>query len=200
MRFSEFASLYDELFMPIIQEVSQNNSLVQINDIERHKNDVYHAYVNLRDKYKNQIFNKDDKALLDRHKIASCICGAFLEVPAINKTLLIKNIVDYKKPVDSFFFYTNEFIAFSVAIRVLGIFMIASNDDDEIKRRILCDFPIMPDIMNNKKGIWNNFLFNLSQIKDDKQIGIDHYDTYAYAMQFFMLENHFYRTLAQQIG
>ena len=63
----------------------------------------------------------------------------------------------------------------------------------EKQEKIYRYFPIMPRTIKNEDGhgCLNSFLFNLSRIKDEKQIGLEHYDLYSYAMQFFMLESYF---------
>ena len=49
----------------------------------------------------------------------------------------------------------------------------------------------MPATTQSKRGFWNIVLFNISQIKNKDQIGVEHYDMYSYAMFFFLLEQYY---------
>ena len=191
-------NLFDEIFdlvvKPQIEEISANNSLIEVNDIQVCKKNVYNEYCKLNGRYKAQIFGKDDEAILDRHKIASCVCGAFLKVSVFNKTKLVRQLKTDKLSVEVYFYYVNELIAFFAASKFLAYFMIdeRQKEGNQIAAdTVFCDFPAMPPISKNKKGFWNSVLFNLSQINDGNQIGIEHYDMYSYAMFFYWLEYYY---------
>ena len=189
--------LFDEIFdfeiLPFIREIDENNSKIQLKDIDNCKSEIYKEYVNLKNVYKGQIFGKDsDKELLDRHKIAACICGAFLKVSVFNKSALVDYIKKEKCRVEVYFFYVNELVAFYAATKYLSFFMVSDNiNDDEMVRKIVQNFPKAPEVANSKKGIWTTILFNLAQIKDEEQIGLEHFDMYSYAMQFYWFERAF---------
>lgn len=78
----------------------------------------------MRKFYKDQIFDKTDDALLDRHKVASCICVAFLQVSVFNKERMVNRIIDTGEKVHSYFFYANELVALYAANRFLSFFML----------------------------------------------------------------------------
>lgn len=191
------SELFEQIFikelMPFIEEINSNNSMIKLNDLTYCKKATYEAYQKLKEKYKDQIFEKDTpEPLLDRHKIASCVCGAFLQIPIFNRTTLIKYIKQEKLKVEVYFYYANEFVAFYAGIKFLSFFMIDDHANNlAMVRSILKDFPLMPQTTNNKRGFWNSVLFNLSQINDKSQIGVLHYDMYSYAMFFFQLEQYF---------
>ena len=171
--------------------------MIDLNDLSRCKADIYGKYNELNNKYKEQIFQKnDDDALLDRHKIAACVCGAFLCVPVFNKTRLMQYMISTKQKMEVYFYYVNEMVAFFAASKFLSFFMVNDRKEQEdVIRTILRDFPKMPPVTKNKSGFWNSVIFNLSQIKDKDQIGLDHYDVYSYSMFFFWLESYFNATL-----
>lgn len=72
-----FYKIYDDSILPFIQTIAQNNPLLDIKDMNQCKQKIFDRYCKLRKYYKDQIFDKTDDALLDRHKVASCICAAF---------------------------------------------------------------------------------------------------------------------------
>lgn len=188
----EFDNIYDEIVFPFIKEVVENNSLLDLKNQDICKQLIYIEYERLNRQYKTNIFNKADGELLDRHKVAACVCGAFLKVSVIDKTRLVKQIQADKRLIESWFFYVNELVAYIAAIRVLALFMIHDYEADEKKQLcIMREFPKAPDVTHSKVGFLNSILFNLAQIKDEAQIGMDHYDIYAYALIFFMQESQF---------
>lgn len=198
MEREQFNKIFDKTILPFIEELEDNNSLIERNNLEDCKQKIYMAYMALNKRYKHQIFECDaDSVLLDRHKVAACICGAFLEVPIFNKTKLIRYIKDEKQRIEVYFYYVNELVALFAATKILSFYMILDNQgDDEIVRAILNGFPKALPITKNKRGFWNSVVFNLSQINDNQQIGIKHYDMYSYAMFFFFLENYFNEKVA----
>ena len=192
-----FDYIFDLVIYPKVEEMVANNSLIKLNDKQVCKRNLYDEYCKLNDRYKAQIFGKNENALLDRHKIASCVCGAFLKVPVLNKTKLVEQIVEQKLGVEVYFYYVNEIIALFAASKFLSFFMVndrLKTGDQVAAEAVFKDFPIMPPINKNKKGFWSSVLFNLSEIKDESQIGIEHYDMYSYAMFFYWLENYYNET------
>ncbi len=184
-----FCKIYDDSILPFILTVAQNNPLLNMKDMNQCKRDIYDKYCNLRKFYKDQIFDKTDDALLDRHKVASCICAAFLQVSVFNKERMIQQIKNTNEAVHSYFFYANELVALYAANRFLSFFMVMDYRGDlELQRNIMKEFPLMPPSVKSKKGFWTSVLFNLASIKDEELIGLEHFDIYAYAIIFFMLE------------
>lgn len=193
-----FDRIFDNAILPFIKEINDNNSMIELKDLTKCKADIYDEYIALYSIYKNQIFGRDkDTGLLDRHKVASCVCGAFLKVSVFNKTKLIEYITNEKEKVEVYFYYVNELVALFAAAKFLSFYMMTDNKGQiEVVRNIYENFPIMPPITKNKRGYWSSVLFNLSQIKDDNQIGLEHYDMYSYAMFFFLLEIYFNKATA----
>ena len=178
--------------MPFIKQIGDNNSLIKTNDLSECEGEIFKQYNKLKRQYKDIIFGKDSERLLDRHKVASSICGAFLYVPVFNKTDLIKILKTTRKPIEAYFYYVNELVAFYAGYKFLSLYMMYGRDSKE-KKMIVENFPVIPPtIKNNGHGGLSSILFNLSQINDEEQIGIEKYDKYSYAMFFFMLENYFY--------
>ena len=189
-----FDKIFDSAIEPEIRELNDNNPMIVLNDLQTCKAKLYREYCILNDRYKDQVFGKDEEALLDRHKIAACICGAFLKVPIFNKTRLIEYIQKERPRLEAYFYYVNELVALFSASRFLLFFMIAEREgagDHEAADKLLRDFPSMPLVNQSKDDFWSSVLFNLSQVKDETQIGLDHYDMYSYAMFFYWLENYY---------
>lgn len=174
--------------LPFCREICDNNSLIEMPDISDVMERLYTEYELLRKEYREQIFEKeDDTCLLDRHKVSSCVCGAFLKVGFFDRRRIFDRIQKEKKAIAVYFFYVNEIVALYAATTFLSYFMIEDYcDNPDRVRRISESFPIMPTVTHSKKGYWNSFLFNLSHA-DCKN-----YDMYAYAMVYFMLEQYFY--------
>lgn len=184
-----FDRIYNQSILPFIQTVAQNNPLLQMKDTDQCRQDIYDRYCKLKQLYKSQIFDKADEALLDRHKVASCICAAFLQTSVFNTQKMINQIMTTREAVHSYFFYANELVALYAANRFMSFFMILDYKGDAQRQRdILEKFPLVPPIVQSKKGFWTSVLFNLASIKDETIIGLEHFDIYAYAIIFFMLE------------
>ena len=189
----QFDAIFQTELYPFIQEIKQNNPLIEINNMGIIKAQLYQEYSKLRQQYRSQIFNNDKEDLLDRHRVASCVCGAFLRVPIFDKTKLIKKLKDERMKIESVFYYVNELVAFFAGIRYLTMFMVNDKADSlQDVKDILAEFPIMPQVTKSKTGFWNIVLFNLSQIKDETQIGLNKYDLYSYAMFYYWLEQYYY--------
>lgn len=197
-----FDRIFDDELVPFIMQIGDNNSLIKVKDLIKCKKEIFDQYNELKQQYKDVIFGKDSERLLDRHKIASSICGAFLRVSIFDKTDLINRIKSTRKPVEVYFYYVNELVAFYAGYRYLSFYMMYGRDDNE-KKTIIEEFPLIPPtIKNSAHGGLSSILFNLSQVKNKKQIGLERYDRYSYAMFFFMLENYFYldRNMSIQVS
>ncbi len=191
-----FNNIFDSLIVPFIKEVDTNHSRIRTKDLSECKNKIYKRYIQLNNSYKENLFGGDmQKKLLDRHKVASCICGAFLEISIFDKTELIEQIKKDKTAVEWYFYYVNEFVAFYAGCKFLSFYMVGDmKGNKKSEDTIIRQFPSMPPVIKNNGGSsLCSLLFNLSQIKDEKQIGQNHYDKYAYAMIFFLLEHYFYK-------
>ena len=188
-----FEQIFDDEIMPFVREIDENNSLIKIKNISLMKEELFSAYNKRKKQYKERIFEKDiDETLLDRHKIASCICGAFLECPILDKTDLMNEIINNQTKVEVYFYYVNEMVALYASTSYLSFFMVSENEDNiELIKAIVRNFPMKVPTTRSKRGFWNSVVFNLSQINDDEQIGIEHYDIYSYAMFFYWLEKYF---------
>lgn len=203
MTFEEFAKIFDESILPDIKEISEKIIFVKAKDKLLCCREIYDAYKKLNDLYKKQVFNKTEEVLLDRHKVASCICGAFLKVCVFDfsKSELIKYLKENGRAVEAYVFYANELIALRAATKFLSFFMVSEKvkaGDYEAARKIIENFPLPLRTSNCKLGFWSITLYNLSQIRVDEpensarySIGIEHYDMYAYSMYFYWLELYF---------
>lgn len=201
MNFEEFTEIFDENILPEIKKISEKNPFIKTKNIVVCRREIYDAYEHLNTLYKKQIFNKTEEVLLDRHKVASCICGAFLKVSVFDKTELIKYLKETHQAVDAYVFYVNELIALTAAARFLSYFMVSEKakiGDNEAACEIIKKFPLFPRPSNCKLGFLGITLYNLSQIKVYElenamqySIGLEHYDIYSYAMYFYWLELYF---------
>lgn len=208
MKFEKFTEIFDENVLPEINMIRDNNSLITTKNIDVCRKEIYREYTRLNTLYKEQIFNKSEKVLLDRHKVAACICGAFLKVSVFKKDALVESLKETHQAVDPFFFYVNEFIAFIAATKFLSYFMVLEKEkkeEYEAAGEIISKFPLLPPVSNSKLGFWGITLYNLSQIKvyepadsTKYSIGLEHYDIYSYAMYFYWLE--LYYKIIQDTG
>lgn len=185
-----FDKIFDREIVPEIEVLRANNPLIKTKNLELCKEQIYREYQHLRGIYKTQIFSTTEN-LLDRHKVASCICGAFLKVSIYTKDdLFFEKIKRDKSRIESFFYYVNELIAVYAANRYLSFFMIKGSGNAAFKKNVIEHFPECPPLVRSEYGFWSNVAFNLSQVKYREQIE-ECYDIYSYAMFFFMLESHF---------
>lgn len=189
-------SLFDEIFdgevLPFIDEIQGNNGMVRKKDIEKCKEEIFSEYNALRSDLKDIIFgNRSEDKVLDRHKVAACICAAFLKVSVFDKSELVNMIRKTRQRVEAYFYYVNEMVAFQAGCIFLTFFM-ASECIGDRKRaeRIIEEFPKLPPVKTSTLDCYDNVVFNLSQIKTEK-IGLEHFDIYSYSMFFFMLENYY---------
>ena len=178
--------------MPLIDEIQQNNSYVRKKDIEACKEEIYNEYNALREDLKERIFgDKRADKVLDRHKVAACICAAFLKVSVFDKSAMFKKIQETRERVEAYFYYVNEIVAFEAGCRFLSFFMTSEcNRDRNRAERIIREFPKLPPVKTSTLDCYDCIVFNLSQINTER-IGIEHFDIYSYSMFFFMLESYY---------
>lgn len=195
MNINTFNEIFDKEIMPFIKELQENNSKIKTKDLVSCKQEIFKQFNELNSSFKNVIFSKDsDVNILDRHKIASCICGAFLMVSVFNKQELVDYIKETKKSVEHYFFYVNEFVAFYAGCKFLSFYMVSDNlkrNQIQMAIKIIERFPILPQAKNTLQGSYSNLLFYLSRIKDENEIGLKHFDKYSYSWNFYMLEEYF---------
>ena len=189
---SMFDEIFDREILPLIDEIEQNNRLIKKKNIETCKNKIYNEYLVLRENLKDKIFgDKRVDKLLDRHKVAACICAAFLKVSIFDKTMMINRILQTRERVEAYFFYVNEMVAFEAGCKFLSFFMTSECVKDRNKaERIIREFPKLPPVKTSTLDCYDCIVFNLSQINTEK-IGIDHFDIYSYSMFFFLLESYY---------
>lgn len=187
-----FSEIFDSEILPFIIEMQQNNTQIQMKDMESCKEEIYNVYSNLNLHLKEMIFrDQSADSVLDRHKVAACICAAFLKVSVFYKDEMVKRIMQTGERVEAYFFYSNELVAFMAGCRFLSFFMTSECIGDKDKaERIIREFPKLPPVKRSTTSCYNCILFNLSQIKTD-EIGLDHFDIYSYSMFFFMLESYY---------
>ena len=83
-------------------------------------------------------------------------------------------------------------MAYHCASRCLAAYIVSDySDNEKLAMRVVKEFPGVPDKLTSKSGFLKDVLFNLAQIRDGNQIGIEHYDKYAYALFFFWIERYY---------
>lgn len=192
-----FNAIFDNEILPFIDEIQENNHKIKKKNIEQCKEEIYREYNALKNDFKKIIFGeKTEKSLLDRHKIAACICGAFLKVSVFNKSELIRELKETKQPIEMYFYYVNEMVAFFAGCKFLSFFMTSEKiKERKLAEEIIREFPKLPPVKTSSRACYDNIVFNLSQIKTGK-IGLEHFDVYSYSMFYFMLESYFYTQVA----
>lgn len=187
-----FSDIFDNEILPFIIEMQQNNTQIQMKEMNACKEEIYQAYSDWNKHLKKMIFRDPSvDNVLDRHKIAACICAAFLKVSVFYKNEMVERIKETGERVEAYFFYANELVAFMAGCRFLSFFMTSEcMEDRERAERIIREFPKLPPVKRSTTDCYNCILFNLSQIKTD-EIGLEHFDVYSYSMFFFMLESYY---------
>lgn len=193
----QFDEVFDNDILPFIEEIQANNRLVRTKDLADCKDKIFNEYAMLRNRLKDKIFgDKSDVNVLDRHKVAACMCAAFLKVSVFYKNEIVDLIRRQQEPIEAYFFYVNEMVAFQAGCVFLSVFMTNEHKDDPRRaEKIISEFPKLPPMKKSTVSFYENIMFNLSQIKTE-QIGLEHFDTYIYSMFFFMLETYFYTQVA----
>ena len=189
---SMFNEIFDREILPLIDEIQQNNGLIRKKNIETCKEEIYNEYNVLRADLKDKIFgDKSTDKVLDRHKVAACICAAFLKVSVFDKSSMINRILETRERVEAYFFYVNEIVAFEAGCKLLSLFMISECVEDRNKaERIIREYPKLPPVKTSTLDCYDCIVFNLSQVNTTK-IGIEHFDIYSYSMFFFLLESYY---------
>lgn len=189
---SMFNEIFDREILPLIDEIQQNNKLIRKKNIETCKEEIYNEYNVLRADLKDKIFgDKSTDKVLDRHKVAACICAAFLKVSVFDRNPMINRILETRERVEAYFFYVNEIVAFEAGCKFLSFFMISECVEDRNKaERIIREFPKLPPVKTSTLDCYDCIVFNLSQV-NTKKIGIEHFDIYSYSMFFFLLESYY---------
>lgn len=196
MNKQQFDKIFDASIADQIKELSDNNSLITVNDLERCKGKILKDYDNLRAQMKSTVFKKVCLQVMDRHRIAACMCGAMLKNEVFDISKMVEEMKKTGISFEAGFQYANEVISLYSGCKILSFFMMNDfKDNMELREKIRDDFPVFPDTRHVKTEFMNVLCFNLYQIKDTRQIGIEHYDPYAYAVIYFLLEEHFYHTL-----
>lgn len=194
-----FDEIFDDEILPFIDEIQKNNPRIKKKDMIQCKKEIYREYTALRDDFKETIFGKNtNEELLDRHKVASCMCYAFLKVSVFYKDELIQQIKNTKQFVEKYFYYVNEMVAFYAGCRFLSFFISSKyikEHQREKAENIIKEFPKLPPVQTSTMACYDNVIYNLSQVKTEK-IGLDHFDVFSYAMFFFLLESYFYTQVA----
>lgn len=140
------------------------------------------------EEYRNKALEKMHGTRLDRHKLASCICGAIIEVrPLTSITGKIRR-------------NANEILALEVGINVIKFYMMCEllyKMDDEVtkfstlrylKEKFTMRFPsVVCDDHDYKTNLQNSLLWSHHNCDITKKECF-HYDIWAYAKLFYHLE------------
>lgn len=208
MNYKEFDQYFLNYIEPTLKLVMDNNP--KINCIYKNTSDVckvlYKNYTTLNRSYKHAMyrFDKDKNAnsneykteadcRLDRHKVASCLCGAVLLSDFFRLDYLDKG----KYPV--YFYYPNEIFAFGVAVECLKTFILSDDyivENEDNGKFVREKFPLFPLNEHDKTSFLVCFLFNLSEVGANYEV----FDKGSYAMIFFFLEKYFKEIYMEELG
>lgn len=122
----------------------------------------------------------------------------FLKVSVFYKDELVKQIISTKQPVEKYFYYVNEMVAFYAGCRFLSFFISSEYIEKHERKKaenVIKEFPKLPPVKKSTMACYDNVIYNLSQVKT-KRIGLEHFDVFCYAMFFFLLESYFYTQVA----
>lgn len=195
MNKEQFDKFFEVCIAEQIKELSDNNSLITVNELEHCKGKILNDYDNLRNQMKHTVFKNVYPKVMDRHRIAACMCGAMLKNEVFDTSKMVEHMKKTGVSFEAGFQYANEVISLYSGYKVLSFFMMNDfKDNCDLREKIRVDFPVFPDTRQVKTEFMNVLCFNLHQIKDARQIGINHYDPYAYAVIYFWLEEYFYYT------
>ena len=144
------------------------------------------------EKYEDMTFKNMSTSRLDRHKLASCICAAIIEV----RPLTGLNGAEIKKNA-------NEILALYVGLNIIKAFMmydilenIASKDYKEevhsyLKNDFIMKLPSLDDNICDNQEYFKNIINALYWSHSNCNIAHQecfHYDIWAYAKIFYHLE------------
>lgn len=142
------------------------------------------------EEYRNKALKKMSGERLDRHKLASCICGAIIEIKPLigyNDATIVKN--------------ANEYLALHVGLNIIKYYMIyayienqplALDVKNNVKHYLLQNFEIQfPDNICDNQEYKANFANALYWSHEKCEISNKecfNYDIWAYSKIFFHLE------------
>lgn len=195
---STYKKLYSEIIAPLFSQICMSNINYcvrkEINGIS-----AYAAISNKFEEYRSKAVKKMQGGRLDRHKLASCICGAIVEVKPLvgyNGATILKK--------------ANEIFALFVGINVIKMYMIydlveglqvAPDKEGEIKDFLRDNFQM--NFPNNIRDTQEyrinleNALYWIRSECDIARVTCYKYDIWAYSNIFFHLE-HYNQLLLRQ--
>lgn len=183
-----FALLWQKIIKEFLDQICANNQNYSIKYINEDE-DVFIAIKKKFEEYKARVLSCVHGMRLDRYKLASCICGAIIEI----KPLVGLNGVKISK-------YANEILALHVGLYVIKAYMVYELDfpeEDMYKYVIYMDynfnmkFPSLKDNIRFKCDYYTdliNTLFNTHHLCNVKENECFHYDILAYSKIFYHLE------------
>lgn len=191
-QFEQPSDTFVFLYKFIIQELFSQicNKCTNYSVKPKIKNDEIHIAIWKKyEEYRKRALSNMSGTRLDRHKLASCICGALIEI----------------KPLEGFHGakinkYANELFALYVGLNVIKVFMIRDlviRPDkmrtmvNYLKDHFTMEFPSLEYNVCDKRCYANNLRNALSvthHICEFKHSECFHYDIMAYAKIFYHLE------------
>ncbi len=151
--------------------------------------DIYISIGKKFDEYRKKALLNNSTERIDRHKLASCICGAIIEI----KPLEGLNGAKINK-------YANEILALYVGLNVIKAYMIYDMNIPEedktiaieyIKENFDMEFPSLECNISTKRDYCSdliNTLFHTHHLCNVKGKECFHYDILAYSKIFYHLE------------
>lgn len=180
------------LYQYIIQELFSQICYANINYCVKPKfgNDEIHIAIWKKyEEYKEKALLNMSGTRLDRHKLASCICGTLIEIQPLEGF----NGAKISK-------YANEIFALHVGLNVIKVYMIRDLDIQSeemsslvgyMKENFIMDFPALEYNVCDKHSYADNLqnaLFGTHHRCEYKRSECFHYDIMAYSKVFYHLE------------
>lgn len=187
-----FIFLYRYIIQELFSQICNRNKDYSINP--KFKNDDIHIAIWKKfEEYKKRASMNMAGTRLDRHKLASCICGAIVEI----RPLVGFNGVRINK-------YANEMLALQIGLDVVKVYMIRDLICDlkiskeyidgvieYMKDNFNMDYPLLKDNICDKHDYQTNLrnaLFRTHSFCDFKKNECFQYDIFSYAKIFYHLE------------
>lgn len=182
-----FVFLYENIIQDLLSKICTNDNNYYIK--YEIGNDLMLVMGEKFEEYKEKALSNNSTNRIDRHKLASCICGAIIEV----RPLEGHNGVKINK-------YANEILALHVGLYVIKAYMIYDLEfpveDRSMYIKYMVDnfnmeFPSVECNISPKRDYYTdllNTLFNTHNLCDIKGNECFHYDILAYSKIFYHLE------------
>ena len=176
----DYGDITNIILVPTIKEIKHNLRVTLTYDLEKILANIKEQYSVYKTMYKKDLEDTMD-GKLDRHKLASCLCGAVIKTQPFGNAIGDAELVACR--------YPNELLAFWCGLNLLKVFLIEDYSLDVIQRNyIVSQYPKLPDTTKDKRGYLACAVYSLADLRTkEPNYG---YDFLGNSDRFFHIERY----------